>query len=803
MKRLLIISIILIFIGPIILCAGKRNRPSVGLVLSGGGAKGLAHIGVLKILDSLQIPVDYIAGTSMGGIIGGLYAIGYSGLEIEKISRHSNWQELFSDSPPREFLSYLEKEDDSRFQATLGLEGFTPVQPSGFIQGQRISLKFSSLTLSAEYIKNFDDFFIPFRCVAADLISGKEVILKQGSLSKAMRATMSIPTIFSPVEWGDSLLVDGGVLNNLPVDIIREMGAEFVIAVDVGDYHNDRKELQSMLKVLEQTFNLPLQERILKHQQMSNLLIQPETGNFSSSDFSDEKVQQIIQIGDKTAQDFADALTIAKFQYNLHRRNPSIDVIEFSEPLIHGISITGNTTIPFFEMYNLIGLKPGDFYKSEAFNEKLSELSTSGKFESIDYEIRPIDQNSIRLNIKIREKEKPIIFGIYIKGYKRIPFKLIFNMLGLKALQPLDIDHLHQRIDELYGLGYFETISYEIEPASQNRIKLFIHVKEKPQKILQVGFHYDDYFKLVGSVGIRFSDFLGSGLRMKNLLQFSGLIRFNWSLSYPLRSGALGLFPYIRFKYKDIPVSIFEYTGEKIASYKDRSTSGGVGLKLLFFRLGMLELEYNTEFISVEPNIAFPDPELFPSWDPELRKLEANLKLDTRDNSILPRKGLFVNAIYENSTKALNSEISYNRLAVEFNSYLTLLKYHTLQLSGFYGWASLNIPVYKYFYHGGPKTFIGMDYFQLTGEHFAIARVDYRYEYRRDIFFKIIVNFSKNFRDYPYPHTVLKLIEGYGAGIKFLSLIGPLEIIYSRGNKSVFEPAAFRNIWYIQAGFEL
>lgn len=803
MKRLLIISIILIFIGPIILCAGKRDRPSVGLVLSGGGAKGMAHIGVLKMLDSLQIPVDYIAGTSMGGIVGALYAIGYKGTEIELIALSLDWQELFSDSPPRKYLSYLEKEDDSRFQFNLGLKGFTPVTPSGFIQGQKISLQLSSMTLSSEYLKNFDDFFIPFRCVAADLISGKEVVLKQGSIAKAMRATMSIPTIFAPVEWGDSLLIDGGALNNLPVDVVRSMGAEFVIAVDVGDFHKDRKKLKSMINVLKQTFNLPLQERIHKHQQMSNLLITPKTEIFSSSNFSKKAIRRIIQAGNEAAKEFIDALTIAKFQYNLHRRDPHLDVLEFSEPFIHGISITGNTTIPWEKLYNLIGFEAGDVFISESFHEKISELRLSGRFTSIDFEIRPVSESSIRLNIHVQEKTDPIIFGVYIEGNKRIPFKLIYNMLGFKALQKLDIQLLHKRIDELYGLGYFDTITYEIEPASNGHVKLIIHVKEKLQQVVQLGIHFDDYYKLVASVGIRFPNFFIPGFQLKSLLQFSGRTLFDLALSYPLRSRYFSLHPYINYTYKDYPITIYTEHGDKIASYMDRSSTPGLGIKLLFGRFGAFEVEYNNEFIFVEPDIAFPDPELFPSWNDELRKIQANLVVDSRDNAILPRNGLYLNALYENSMEFFKTDLIYNRYSADINYHYTVFKYHTFRMSAFYAWASANTPVYKYFYKGGPDTFVGFDHLQLAGPNLGIARLDYRYEHKRDIFFKFIYNISKNYYNYPSDIQIADYFQGWGVGVKFLSLIGPLEIIYARGPKNVSKPVKMRGILYVQAGFNL
>ena len=211
-----------------------NNSPKIGLVLSGGGSKGFAHIATLKALDSLNIPIDYIAGTSFGAIAGAMYALGYSGKEIEKMALGTDWYEVQNDEPKRKYLPYFRKKDTGKYQLNFGLDGVKPVPRTGLIYGQKIILELNKWTREFEQINDFDNFPIPFRCNAFDIISGEEVIIKEGSLANALRASVSIPTIFSPVEWGDGLLVDGGVVNNLPVNIVKEMGADIVLAVDVS-----------------------------------------------------------------------------------------------------------------------------------------------------------------------------------------------------------------------------------------------------------------------------------------------------------------------------------------------------------------------------------------------------------------------------------------------------------------------------------------------------------------------------------------------------------------------------------------
>ena len=201
----------------LLLSADETNRLKVGLVLSGGGAKGFTHAGVLKVLDSLQIPVDYIAATSFGAIAGALYSIGKSGEELVQMGASTNWDGVLSDLPPRNMLPYFRKKESGKYQLKFGLDGVKPVTPTGFVQGQTTLMELSQWFHEYEQVNDFSQFPIPFKCVAMDLITGNQVVIEKGSLTRAVRASLSIPIIFTPVQWGDSLLIDGGVINNLPV----------------------------------------------------------------------------------------------------------------------------------------------------------------------------------------------------------------------------------------------------------------------------------------------------------------------------------------------------------------------------------------------------------------------------------------------------------------------------------------------------------------------------------------------------------------------------------------------------------
>ena len=233
--------------------AGDRDRPKIGLALSGGGARGGAHVGVLEALEEMKIPIDYIAGTSMGSIVGGFYAAGYSADEIRQLMMEVDWEAAFTDRPARRNQTMRKKELDAEFLVPfrIGFNKGSIQLPLGVIEGQHLDQIFHRILLPVQEIRDFDQLQIPFRAVATDLVTGQEVVLSAGSLPDALRASMSVPGVFAPVKLDGRLLVDGGMANNLPVSVVREMGADIVIAVDISSPLLKEEQLKSVLSVTE------------------------------------------------------------------------------------------------------------------------------------------------------------------------------------------------------------------------------------------------------------------------------------------------------------------------------------------------------------------------------------------------------------------------------------------------------------------------------------------------------------------------------------------------------------------------
>jgi NTE family protein len=287
------------------------ERPRVGLVLGGGGARGGAHIGVLKELERHQVPVDVIAGTSMGAIIGGLYASGMSIVEIEETVAALDWADAMSDTPPREDLSFRRKQDDARYPINLelGLRDAELLLPMGMIQGQKLELILRELTIDVSDVSNFDELPIPFRAIATDIETGDAHVMGQGDLAQAIRASMSVPAIFAPKRLDGRLLVDGGIAANLPVEVMRGMGVDIIIAVDVEFPLYAADELVSAVTISEQMLTILMRRETLRQIDLlsdKDILIRPALGMFDSGDFA--KILETIEPGESAARAVADQL---------------------------------------------------------------------------------------------------------------------------------------------------------------------------------------------------------------------------------------------------------------------------------------------------------------------------------------------------------------------------------------------------------------------------------------------------------------------------------------------------------------
>ncbi|MFC1549897.1 patatin-like phospholipase family protein [Candidatus Neomarinimicrobiota bacterium] len=778
------------------------TKPKIGLVLSGGGAYGFAHIGTLKMIDSLDIPIDYIAGTSMGGIVGALYAIGYDGKEIEHLARTTKWNEVFSDAPTRKVQPYFAKKDDGKYQAVFTIAKNKILPPSGLIKGQKISLLLSALTFSYEKMFDFDLLPTPYRCTAVDLLTGNEVVLKQGSLAKAMRSTMSIPTVFNPVAWGDSLLIDGGLLNNLPVDVVKDMGADIVIAVNVGRKLKNRNELQSILAILEQTVTIPATIKKEKNLQEVDIFIEPMLDDFSPVDFFGKKRDGILYQGDLAAQTAKLDLIKLKERHFPDTEDSYYRSLDY--PIkIHGINISGNTTLPFQSVYEIINIKPGDYFEIDTLKARIRNARHTGLFELIDYDIQPINESRIKLNLRVKEKEKPKIHRISIRGNELYSFSFLYQKLGLSPGQKFSPELLENRIGELYSLGYFETINYEITPLDNGKIHLTVVVDESPQNNLSVGLHYDETNKFVGSLKVVKTNALLKGLRFEGTLQLAGLTKLSGILYYPSNANKFSLYPYLRSTYRDLPINIFDQMGNKIAAYHDRSTSAALGVGFAAGKNWDTKIEFNTEFMDINPSIALRDSSFFPTWKDELHTFRIYSNIDKLDNVLNPKDGFKFQTHYEQSFTQLRSDLDYTRISVSLDYYKTFSDKYTLRFLAQYGYGDSSLPVYKWHYISGPQLFVGLEPAELGYYRTSLFRTDYQYRISNNLSVSAIYNFSPNYNGDFYP-IERRTISGMGLGLKYSTAFGPIELIIARGDRLMpNKDKTYKNVYYLSMGYKI
>ncbi|HYH03659.1 MAG TPA: patatin-like phospholipase family protein, partial [Bacillota bacterium] len=299
MNQGLILGLIIVIIAvmamlPANINAAEQSRPQLGLALGGGSALGFTHIGVLKWLEENRIPVDYIAGTSMGGLIGGFYAMGMSPQEIEELVKSVNWDRMFNSDPPYDSMTFRRKEDLRDYPSEIKLGARDGVFMPNGLSIYQVDFLLSRITLPYSTVKNFNELPIPYRCVATDIRSSRAVVLEDGSLPEAMRATMSIPGVFVPVEREGMLLVDGGLVNNVPADVVKVMGADRVIAVNCNE-SNDTKDLRRLDSFLMSTINSVIVNNTRQALQNADVVIHPEVAGVSLMDW--KEVNKFITAG--------------------------------------------------------------------------------------------------------------------------------------------------------------------------------------------------------------------------------------------------------------------------------------------------------------------------------------------------------------------------------------------------------------------------------------------------------------------------------------------------------------------------
>ena len=442
------------------------KKPKIGLVLSGGGAKGFAHIGVLKVIDSLGVKVDYIAGTSMGAIVGSLYASGYSGKQLDSIFSNLDFDSVINDDLPRSAKTFYERNNTEKYGVILPFNNFKLNLPSALSRGQNVFNLFTKLTLHVSEINDFEQLPIPFFCIATNVENGEQVILDSGNLAQSVTASGAFPSLFQPVEIGADLLIDGGVVNNYPIDELRAKGMDVIIGVDVQDDLATRDAMVSALDVLSQINNFRTIDDMKLKSKKTDIYIKPNITDFTVISFSEGR--EIIDNGKIAALQELVALDELPKKINYKEEGKQeLDLTSKDSITINGISITGNDRYTRSYIMGKLKLKGDETVSYADFNKGVNNLIATNNFDSFQYDFKPSkEKEGYEFAANLRESRTTTFLKLgihYDDVYKSAALvnftkkRLIFN----NDIASLDIilgDNVRYNFEYLIDKGFYWSI---------------------------------------------------------------------------------------------------------------------------------------------------------------------------------------------------------------------------------------------------------------------------------------------------------------------------------------------------------
>jgi len=639
-----------------------KDRLRIGLVLGGGGARGIAHIGVLKTLEEMHIPIDCIVGTSMGAIIGGLYASGMTPKEMEQTLARINWPEVFKDGPPRADLPFRTKQEQRVLaNAKIGLNAEGARLPKGLLEGQNLLLLLEELSLPAASTDNFDQLRIPYRAVATDLATGEPVVLGSGNLAQAMRASMSIPSALAPVELEEKMLVDGGVSNNLPIDVARTLcHPDAIIAVDVGAPLAPANELTSVLSVTNQLTTILTVRNVVEQVKTlgkKDILITPDLQDLSSIDF--DRSPDAIRVGYSAAQDKRSALS--------------------------RLSIS-----PTVYQHYLASLPP------------------------------------------LPSSEQPIIDFIRIDNGSRLSDQVIEQQLYVKPGDRLNPQKLSRNLNEIYGMGSFQQISYTlVKENSQTGLAIKATPKYIGADTLQLGlflganFKGDSAFDI--SAAYTLSELNALGGQWRNFLQLGSNIELLSDFYQPLDTDQeYFIDPYLQYT---------QYTLDLLnGSHKDSSfriyrTEIGVNMGRNLQRWGRLLL--GLRYGHGRNDLRFGQSSFFYEGRFDDAGYSLRWEADTLDNINFPNSGFVGDLIFRDALTALGADQNLRTLSLSYTHAYTWGKYSIIPRIRLAGKLSGEMGIQDLFSLGGFLNLSGYQPNQLSGQYAALGEVIYMYRLDR------------------------------------------------------------------------
>ena len=446
----------------------QEQRKKVGVVLSGGGAKGMAHIKALQVIEEAGIPIDYIAGTSMGAIVGGLYAIGYTPEQLDSMVRKQDWTFLLSDRIKRSAMSLTDRERSEKYTVSIPFTK-TPKDAAtgGIMKGQNLANLFSDLTVGYHDSIDFNKLPIPFACVAANVVNGEQIVFHDGILSTAMRASMAIPGVFTPVRQDSMVLVDGGIVNNYPADVVKAMGADIIIGVDVQNALKKADKLNSVPDILGQIVDITCQSNHEKNVDLTDTYIRVNVDGYSSASFTPAAIDTLMRRGEEAAKDQWSSLLALKKKigiaedYTPKQHGPYSSLSNARTVYVTDISFSGVEVDDKKWLMKKCKLEENSDISTQQIEQALYQLRGSQSYSSASYTLKETPEG-YHLNFLLQEKyERRINLGIRFDS-EEIASLLVNATADLKTRIPSRL-----ALTGRLGKRYAARIDYTLEPMQQ------------------------------------------------------------------------------------------------------------------------------------------------------------------------------------------------------------------------------------------------------------------------------------------------------------------------------------------------
>ncbi|MCR5659364.1 MAG: patatin-like phospholipase family protein [Bacteroidales bacterium] len=715
----------------------RPPRLKVGVVLCGGGAKGASHIGALKYIEEMGIPIDYVAGTSMGSIIGGLYALGYSPDELATLIADMNWSEYIGNKIDRPFMSEESRQRNSALllQVPFSHESlfdtdpntkFISQLPSAYVNNSSLINLFNDLCVGYQEEMDFNDLPIPFACVATDMITGEEVVLRSGSVPTAMRASMAIPGVFSPVTIGDKVLVDGGLVNNFPADVLQEMGADIIIGVEI----TSTKEVSAAdLKSLPQVFarlviNTTSSKRV-ENRKKCDVIIVPDISGFGTLSFTSEAIDTLVSRGYKRASDFHDQLLsikqavdasaghpVSKTLRAPHAKNLANDSI-----LIRSITFDNASNRDSHWLIRKGRLKVGNRYTENDIERAIKVYRGTGCYDEITYQVKESD--SIHRDNQLSDA-----------------YDLSINM---KPAMP-----------HVFGLG----VRYDTEEGAA----------------------------ILLNIGLNEKKFNGSKLNFSAKLSYNPRINFTYVYSMPSLANLN-----LAYDYRDEHFSMrfdnkrsinLRYYQHKMSGYISQfhllnvSTNVGLSYTSTDFDLFTMDEEFDAVYFA-------PNRMLTPFFD---------VKYDNLDDAYFAKHGIKARLVGRYNIDTKNFKDKYPELSLSFQSYITTGGGRFTFIPQVYGHYMLGSPLYFNLYglFGGQiegrhfeqqMPFIGYASVESGSDVLSVLRCDLRYNFYKKHYLTVMYNqLINSYWGEPILEWFNNSAEGAGLQYSYNSFLGPVSL---------------------------